>query len=675
MLSLDESIRNIPKIGEKKEQKFNKLGIYTVRDLLVHFPRRYENRQNFIKIDELKDGESTSGKGKIIRYEKLYLRNRKTLVKILLDGGSAHFFINIFNNPYILAELEIGRTLYFYGKVSIKYGVSEFINPDISFDEPGSAIGVIYPVYASTAGLTTGEISKFIRYALANYPLNKLEYIDLELCEKFKIAGEQFSVKNIHAPESMEALKRARYRCIFDDFFKYSVYINSLRKQRKSKAGIAFEKKDTVLEKINSLPFELTNAQKHVVEQVLDDMCKNSPMQRLVQGDVGSGKTVIAFLAALNAMQNGYQAALMAPTQILASQHYTAAEDFFRESGFNISLLSASTKQKSKIYKDIKSGGIDLVIGTHAIIAKDVEFKKLGLVITDEQHRFGVMQRQSLSEKSGLNPDMLIMSATPIPRTLSMSLHGDLDVSVIDELPAGRKKIQTLAYKTGSEKKAYELAKQELKKGRQVFAVCPAIEESERDDLTSAKNIYCELSQNEFKDYKLKLLYGQMKSSEKDRIMSSFAGGEIDMLIATTVIEVGINIPNAAVLIIYDAERFGLSQLHQLRGRVGRGAYESYCILIHSAKSETAKERINKFVMIDDGFEIAKLDLKLRGAGEVFGVKQHGEISFKIGDVLQNSDILLFAKNAADYIYENQEKYKAVISRIDDEIKSEILIS
>lgn len=675
MLDIKESIITLPGIGEKKEKLFQKLNIYSVEDLLNHFPRRYEDRTINIKIDKIKDGEITSGMGEIVRFQKINLRNRKTMVKILLSNDEGYFFIKFFNNLYILTELEIGRKVYFYGKANINYADIDFINPEIEFDEPSIKTNLIYPIYSLTKGLTNIEIVKYLKYIIENYDLEKLEYIKEDLREKFNIMGLSDSLKNVHIPKNLELLKQARYRCIFDEFFKYCIYIQSQRKKRLDIEGIVFEKKHEVIEKSETLAFKLTNSQKKSLNEILQDMNNPIVMKRLLQGDVGSGKTIIALLSAFNAVLNGHQVGFMVPTEILATQHYNSAIEFFKDENINIALLVSATKKKGELYKKIEEGKIDIVIGTHALIAEKVSFKNLGYVITDEQHRFGVLQREALSKKSHKNPDTLVMSATPIPRTLSLILHNDMDISTIDELPSGRQKIQTIAFRKIQPNKAYKKVKEEIDKGRQAFIVCPLIEESEKLDLISAEELFKDLSNNYFKDYNVALIHGGLKNKDKDKIMSDFEENKINILIATTVIEVGINIPNATVLVINDAQRFGLSQLHQLRGRVGRGKEQSYCILLHDAKSNIARERIKTFVEIDDGFKIAQKDLELRGAGEIFGTKQSGEVNFKIADISQNANILFYAKKCTDYIYDNYEENRNMIENVMKNLYQDIILS
>lgn len=678
MLFLSDTVENLPKVGPKRKQRLEKLGIFTVKDLLYHYPRRYEDRSIKIPIPKLKDGDMTSGYGEIVRYDKKILRGRKSLVSILLKNKDDHFFIKIFNNNYILAQLEVGRKVYFYGKASITYEAAEFINPEMEFDEAKSKVGVIYPLYPATEGMSTDEIAKLIRFALDNYKLDDLEYLNDELLDRFKLMDLKKSIKNIHTPENLNILKAARYRCIFDEFFKLCVFLKKQRDIRLLEEGVSIKMAEDLDEKIESLPFELTLAQKKVLDEILENMEENTPMRRLVQGDVGSGKTIVALLAAYNAIKSGYQVALMVPTQILASQHFNAAEKFFKENNkeeIKIQLLSSSTKGKKEVYKKILEKEADFVVGTHALISEGVEFDNLGLVITDEQHRFGVMQRENLNRKSHLVPDSLLMSATPIPRTLSLVLHGDLDISVIDAMPKGRKKIKTSAFEKSKVKAAYDLIEAEIIKGHQAYIICPLIEDSENFDLTPATVLYEKLKKGRFKNYRLGLLHGAMKAADKDSLMEEFASGKIDILVSTTVIEVGIDVPNATILAIYDAERFGLSQLHQLRGRVGRGDEQSYCLLLHSAKTQNAKERIKTMVQTSDGFEIAEKDLELRGGGEIFGTRQHGQIKFNIADPNANASILLFAKKCCDEIFSEREKYQEIIKKMNQNIYEEIIIS
>ncbi|MGL5753633.1 MAG: ATP-dependent DNA helicase RecG, partial [Paraclostridium sp.] len=546
-------------------------------------------------------------------------------------------------------------------------------------NSPKSTCGIM-PIYPLTYGLTNKELSGIIKTVFINEQINVKEYLPSRIIEKYKLCSIDYAIKNLHNPTNKESLKIALYRVVFEEFLVLQLGLFLFKNGIVEKEGIHFEKNNNLKNVLDSLPFKLTNAQNRALNEILEDMDSNKVMNRLVQGDVGSGKTVVALLSLANCVLNGHQGALMAPTEILAEQHYISLNETLSQFGMDVGLLvgSLTKKQKEKILEKVKNKEIDILIGTHALIEDKVEFNNLGIVITDEQHRFGVRQRNKLSEK-GYNPDILVMTATPIPRTLALILYGDLDISIIDELPPGRQPIETIAVYKDKRDKAYNrLVREEVEKGRQVYIVCPLVEESESIEAKSAVELVEELKSEYFSDLRLGLLHGKMKPSEKDDIMKKFKAKELDILVSTTVIEVGVNVPNATLMIIENAERFGLAQLHQLRGRVGRGKHKSYCILIYSSKSEVCSQRMGIMEETTDGFKISEKDLEIRGPGEFFGTRQHGLPELKVANIFKHMKILKIAQQEARYIisedvklqsYDNKNLKQIVLKKFENRLE------
>ena len=527
-------------------------------------------------------------------------------------------------------------------------------------------------MYPLTYGLSNKELQGMIRTVLVKEEFKVEEYLPTYLLEKYKLCGIDFAIRNIHSPSSKEALKIALYRLVFEEFLILQMGLFYFKSGINESSGIEFDEKEKLKDIINSLPFNLTKAQSRALNEIINDMTSSKIMNRLVQGDVGSGKTVVALLALANVVLNGYQGALMAPTEILASQHYDSFKEILESFNIKSELLvgSLTKKQKEKVLQKVKNQEIDILIGTHALIEDKVEFKNLGMVITDEQHRFGVRQRGRLSNK-GDSPDILVMTATPIPRTLALILYGDLDISIIDELPPGRQPIETIAIEHKRRKEAYEnLVRDEVEKGRQVYVVCPLVEESEKIEATAASELVEELKREFFSDLRVGLLHGKMRPSEKDAVMDDFKNKKLDILVSTTVIEVGVNVPNATLMIIENAERFGLAQLHQLRGRVGRGKHKSYCILIYNSKTEVCKERMAIMEETTDGFKISQKDLEIRGPGEFFGTRQHGLPELRVANIFKHIKILKQAQLEARYIIGQDSKLQLIENK---KIKEEIL--
>lgn len=572
-----------------------------------------------------------------------------TLFKFRASDGENLMDITIFNSKYQAEKIKIGKEYLFYGKVDKKGRLYEMSAPEIEYADNNERIR---PIYSQTAGLSTKIIEKTLAQILNDKEFALTDILPQALREKYKLCSIKYALKNIHFPQSDDALKTARKRLVFDELFIFQIAMKKLR-HRVKKDTSAVIKQNYSSEFFNMLPFKPTNAQIRAVNDCINDMSCPNPMSRLLQGDVGSGKTAVAAAICYNAAKNGFQSALMAPTEILAVQHYDSLSQLLTPAGIKTALLTGSTTAADKrdIRQGLADGSIQFVVGTHALLQENVIFKALGLVVTDEQHRFGVSQRACLAGK-GINPHLLVMSATPIPRTLALIIYGDLDISVLDELPPGRQIIETYRIDSGKRQRAYNFIKKHLDMGRQAYIVCPLVEQNQ-SELTAATVYADEISQKYFTNYNVGLLYGKMKPSQKEAVMKDFAEGKIQLLVSTTVIEVGIDVPNAVIMLIENAERFGLSQLHQLRGRVGRGKYKSYCILVSDAKGDIAKKRLNVMCATNNGFIIADEDLKLRGPGDFFGSRQHGLPNLNIADLHGDMDILKLAQDAAAQLLEN----------------------
>lgn len=649
MNKYDTSIQYIKGVGEKRAQQFKKLGISTLFDAVHFYPRTYTDFTNITPISKLRDGETFCVRAIVgSGVSKAQLRQGMTIYKTIAADETGILHITIFNNRYAAESLKEGTEYFFIGKVNINFGSFEMSNPLI---ESYSEELFMKPVYPQTAMLKSKQTEKVIKNALLAIRDSDIkDPIPDRIRQKYKLCHEQYALTSIHFPKSFKDVEIARERLIFEELFVLQCGLMSLRKRQKEKSFYKIEK-DYTVEFLNYLPFTLTNAQKRCIDECMESMGKDEPMNRLLQGDVGSGKTVVAAALMYNAARNGFQSALMAPTEILAQQHYKTLRGLLPED-IEIILLTGSVTaaKKRQIKEAVKNGSVHIVIGTHAILTEDTEFKNLGLVVTDEQHRFGVSQRSGLSNK-GKSPHVLVMSATPIPRTLSLIIYGDLDISVIDELPKGRMKIDTYAVDSSYKERIYNFIKKHLDKGLQAYIVCPLVEETE-SAMTSAVKYAEELSKKEFRDYKVGLLHGKMKPKDKKEVMEGFSKGEIQLLVSTTVIEVGIDVPNAVLMVIENAHMFGLSTLHQLRGRVGRGKEKSYCVLISDAENENSKKRLSVMCKTNNGFVIAEEDLKLRGPGDFFGSKQHGLPDMKIADLLGDMVMLKHTQDAAKEIFE-----------------------
>lgn len=658
-MELESDIRYIKGVGEKRALLFNRLGIFSLRDLLFFFPRAYEDWSNISEIRNTRVGQTACVRG-IVTFtpEKAVLRKGMTVYKTGVTDGTDVMKITIFNNRFSAMMLEEGKEYLFYGKVGGNFLSREMTNPMVVKSEQGAGIR---PVYPQTANLSSRSIEKTVRTALDLSKELLEDSLPEEVRQKYSLCTLAFALENIHFPKSDYDLYCARRRLIFEELLVLQLGMIMLRGRNVRRTGIKLQK-DFSEEFYSLLPFTPTKAQKRAVSEALGDMTGSAPMNRLLQGDVGSGKTAVAAALIYNCAKNNIQSALMAPTEILAAQHYETMKKFLENTGIEPVLLtgSATPKQKNLIKEKLRKGEAMLAVGTHALIQKDVEFKNLGFVVTDEQHRFGVAQRGSLRDK-GDNPHILVMSATPIPRTLALIIYGDLDVSVLDELPPGRQKTETYAVRGELRTRAMNYVKKHIDMGYQGYIVCPLVEESEFDgDMKSAEQYAKELKNGIFKNYSVDLLHGKMKSGDKDEVMKKFARGETDILVSTTVIEVGVDVPNAVIMVIENAERFGLSQLHQLRGRVGRGDIKSTCILISDAEGEEAKSRLDIMCKTTDGFKIADFDLKLRGPGDFFGSRQHGLPELKIASMLTDTKIMSEAQKTAREITEKDPSLKGI---------------
>jgi len=657
---LDTSIQYLKGVGPKLAKKFNKLGIKTIEDVIYYFPRDYEDRSIATPIGQLQPGTNVVIKGQISKINHQLTRNRFSVLKLTLSDRSGSIQAVWFNQPYLSRMFRQGMKLIVSGKVEFSEyeGTLQFTVKDFEIDT-----GVnpkIVPLYALTEGVYPKKLRSVVMKALDDHLSEINEWLPEELIKKHKLIDLVKAIYALHLPQKMTEVGPARRRLVFDDFFLFQLGLGLRKKNIKASNGIAFSlDKNSLTEFKSSLPFKLTQAQERVLADIATDMSKPQPMNRLLQGDVGSGKTIVAAIAAFIVIKAGYQVAFMAPTEILAQQHFDKLTKLLAPFDIKTTLLTGSTKKLATPRQSSGQAG-DLFVGTHALIQSKVNFKKLGLVIIDEQHRFGVLQRADLVKK-GVNPDVLVMTATPIPRSLALTLYGDLDRSVIDEMPPGRTPVETHYVPEAKRRSAYEFMRTQIKKGQQIFIVCPLVEESEKVDLKAAMDEAEHLQKQVFPEFKVGLMHGRLKSDEKDRIMRAFKAGEINILVSTTVIEVGIDVPNATVMVIEHAERFGLSQLHQLRGRIGRGPEQSYCFLIAETKSQDAKTRIKAMLDSTDGFHVAEVDLKLRGPGDFCGTRQSGLPNFRVADIIKDEKILQEARQAAfDLIAANGESARNI---------------
>jgi len=652
-MGIQEAVSVLPGVGPKRVQTLAELGIVTVEDLLGYYPFRYEDIQEK-NLLEINDQEKVTLKGVIVSAPVVSrFGYKKSRLQFRMMQDHAVFMVSFFNQPYLKEKIEVGEELAVYGKWDAK---RKSMNGMKILG--GKQTGEYAPIYHVTKSIRQSTLVDLIKVAFEKFGDQVPEDLPEYLLEKYRLMPRKQAMRAMHFPKNPAESHQAKRRVVFEEFFLFQMRMQGLKKsERSEKNGIAIRYDVERLKTFTqTLPFELTDAQKRVTNEICYDLRSQKHMQRLLQGDVGSGKTVVAAIALYAAMTAGFQGALMVPTEILAQQHLESLTQLFDSLEMNVALLTGSTKTKERraILAGLQNGEIDVIVGTHALIQDDVQFNNLGLVITDEQHRFGVNQRRVLREK-GLHPDVLFMTATPIPRTLAITAYGEMDVSVIDQMPAGRIPIKTSWIKPKQLEHTLDWAKLELKAGHQLYVICPLIEESEALDVKNATEIYEHLSEYYAPDYQVSLLHGKMKNAEKEAIMEEFKDNQSQILVSTTVIEVGVNVPNATVMFIMDADRFGLAQLHQLRGRVGRGSDASYCILVASPKNEMGKERMKIMTETNNGFVLSEKDLELRGPGEVFGFRQSGLPQFLIADLVNDANVLEVARDEANQIWQLED--------------------
>ena len=666
LVDLNKDVKYIKGVGPNRAGLLNKLGIFTLDDLITYYPRDYEDRSKPKKICDVVNGEEVLVQG-IVQSKLVESRIRKglTLYRTKIADDTGFMEIVWYNQSYLKNQIKQGQVYNFFGKVSLKYNKKEMNSPVFDIDTKTKNTGKIVPLYPLTYSLSQNVLRGIIENGIKEIEGQLPETLPEYIVKNYSLYDINTAIKQIHFPDNFEKYELARKRLAFEELLIMQLALLTLKKSyTHQEKGIVFDKNIKMADLIDNLPFKLTKAQLRVLEEIDNDMESEKPMNRLLQGDVGSGKTIVSIISAYKAVKSGYQVAIMAPTAILASQHLESFTQILGSYGIKCELLisNITKKRKEEMLERLKKGEIDVIIGTHALLEENVVFKNLGLVVTDEQHRFGVKQRGTIVAK-GNNPDTLVMTATPIPRTLALILYADLDISIIDELPPKRQKIDTFAVTKRLEERVNNFVKKQIDEGRQAYIVCPLVEENEEINAQSVLELAERYKNEVFADYKVEYLHGKMKPKEKDEIMEKFKKGEIDILISTTVIEVGVNVPNASIMIVENAERFGLAQLHQLRGRVGRGEYKSYCILKYQGNSDIIRQRMSIMQETNDGFKISEKDLELRGSGEFFGTKQHGLPEFKIANIFQDMPMLKNIQSIASNILQEdpeleQEKNK-----------------
>lgn len=659
-MEYSDKISVIKGIGEKTEKVFHRLGIETVQDLIEHYPRGYEEFERPVPIAECKEGMTLAIEASLCTSPKLKKVRNLQIINVQVKDASGSIPLTWFNMAFLQKSLRTGSRYIFRGKIIRKNGVLVIEQPGIYQKENYYKLWrVLQPVYPLTEGLTSHAVSKAVRQALESLEFAR-DYIPRMIAREYSLMDRTKAIREIHFPKDRDSMMKARKRLVFDEFFLYALALRKLKEQKTIvKTAYPIEDKPECDRLLQSLPYMLTNAQLRVWKEVKGDLLSDYPMNRLIQGDVGSGKTILAVLSLLLTAKSGYQASLMVPTEVLAKQHYRSLSTLLSEFGINICLLTGSmtAKEKREAYALIENHDVDIIIGTHALLQEKVRYDKLALVITDEQHRFGVRQREALSGK-GNQPHVLVMSATPIPRTLAIILYGDLDISIVDELPAERLPIKNCVVDTNYRPSAYRFIGRQAAEGRQTYVICPMVEESEEIEAENVIEYTEKLKEALPGDVTVEYLHGKMKPKEKNDVMERFADGQIRVLVSTTVVEVGVNVPNATVMMVENAERFGLAQLHQLRGRVGRGQHQSYCIFVCGSQSKEAWNRLEILNKSNDGFFIAGEDLKLRGPGDIFGIRQSGDMEFKMGDIYTDAGVL---KDAAEAVKKlSQEEVKEI---------------
>ena len=682
IMELSDDVRMVKHVGPKKAQLLKKLGIETVYDLVTYYPRAYEDESTISHISELHAGERESVLGTIMNISERTVRRNMTILKVMISDGTGFVQVVWFNQRYLKKQLKTGSRIFIKGKVQYAYGghgqlsISNISDYQILDDEESPETG-IQPVYAATEKITQKYLRSIMHAVLDEMPAVP-EMLPESLLQKTGMMRRRRAMSAIHFPDDYDELRQARERLAFEELYIIQCGLFLLKKEsRDNKNGVRHLISSHLVDKvIKGFPYTLTRDQEKAWREIEADMERNMPMRRLLEGDVGSGKTAIAALALTKTVENGYQGALMAPTEILARQHYENFSHMLEGTGINIGFLSGhlTKKQRDEMHDNISSHRVDIVIGTHALIQDSVTFDSLGLVVTDEQHRFGVEQRAALEKKGHSSPDVLVMTATPIPRTMTLTVYGDLDISVIHELPPGRKPVRTFLRTPDRRTLIYQYVRSQIEEGRQAYVVCPLIETSEEStDIPSAEEVYAELSNGICNGIPCGIVHGRLKLTEKEDVMRRFHDGSIKLLVATTVIEVGVNVPNASIMVIENADRFGLAQLHQLRGRVGRGPYKSFCILVSANRSDKARERLGIMEKISDGFRLAEEDLKLRGPGQFFGNMQHGLPDLKIADVIGDMDLLVKARRAAIKTMSSNEELEELMPILATQYKRQFL--
>ncbi|WP_066714120.1 ATP-dependent DNA helicase RecG [Clostridium sp. Marseille-P299] len=656
-----DHISTIKGIGEKTAQNFAKLGIYSVCDLIEHYPRGYDVYEQPVPIASISEGSIVAIEASVATIVEIKKIKNLQIISCRVKDPSGMLSLTWFNQAFLKNTLRLGNRFIFRGKVVRKNGALIIQQPKIyKQEEYRKLLNVMQPIYSLTDGLSNHAISKAVDFALT-HTLEDEEYIPKRVRKEYDLIQRKLAIREIHFPKSKETMMEARKRLVFEEFFNFTLILRHLKENKvQTLNSFVIENSSQCRGIIEKLPYELTGAQKNVLNEIFKDLSGKYTMNRLVQGDVGSGKTILAVLALYLVAINGYQGCLMVPTEVLAKQHYESLVENLSEHGIRIKLLvgSMTAAEKRRAYEEINNHETDVIVGTHALIQEKVNYDKLALVITDEQHRFGVKQRENLSMK-GYSPHVLVMSATPIPRTLAMILYGDLDISVLNEMPANRLPIKNCVVDTGYRPTAYRFIDKQVAEGRQAYVICPMVEESETMEAENVLEYTEKLKEALRFGTNVAYLHGKMKPKEKDAIMEEFAAGNIQVLVSTTVVEVGVNVPNATVMMIENAERFGLAQLHQLRGRVGRGAHQSYCILVSGSSKQETRERLEILNKSNDGFFIASEDLKLRGPGDMFGIRQSGDLEFKLGDIYTDANVLKNANDAAKSL--TMEEYLEVI--------------